>query len=147
MRDRSVVVYGRDDDQGRALFVTTALYNCVDALRGRTVRFIGVDSSDVETAAQVFAHDTGIRVEICPVDPHDDPVKAFENALLYVAVVFNDAGRVAAHKASAVGAKTLVAVQFPEKTAMTAEVACLLSAAHDPEILAGKLRNVMASAK
>src|SRR5690348_16740839 len=88
----ALVIHGAEDDQGRALFVTSALYHCTDILRGKRVRYVGVRSLVVELAAEVLAFDTGLQVDISRADPESDPEEAFRDAALYAAVVFQDPG-------------------------------------------------------
>jgi hypothetical protein len=136
-----LVVHGAEDDEGRALFVTSALYHCVDVLRGKRVRFVGVRSLVVEVAAEVLAYDTGLQVDISQADPESDPVEAFQDASLYAAVVFRDTAGLGLSHVLTNGIHHLVAVQFPRPTEFTAERAARLSAAHDPAIFAGLLRD------
>lgn len=139
----AIVIHGRDDHQGRALFVTSALYQCVNCLRGRTIRYVAVDSLNVEIAAQVLAYDHGLEVEISSVDPDADPNVAFRDAALYVAVVFRDGSKMGHLQASALGVPSLLAVQFPYAESFSAELACNLSAAHDTSVLASRVSRLL----
>ena len=139
----TIVIHGREDLQGRALFVTSALHRCVSCLHGRKIRYVGVQSLNVEIAAQVLAFDHSLDVEVSSVDPEADPKEAFRDAALYVAVVFNDASGVGHLKASALGVSTFVAVQFPKVESLSVEIACNLSAAHDTSILATRVSELL----
>jgi hypothetical protein len=139
----ALVVYGAEDDQGRALFVTSALYHCADLLRGKRVKYIGVRSLVVEVAAEVLAFDTGLHVDIGDTNPESDPDKAFHDAALYAAVVFQDAGGLGLSYILRRGIPNIIAVQFPREAEFTAERAARLSAAHDPAIYANLLRGAL----
>jgi hypothetical protein len=140
---KAVVVYGREDQQGRALFVTSALYHCADCFQQRTIRFVGVRSLNVEVAAQVLAADKGLDVEISSVNPAENPTEAFRDAILYLAVVFRDATDVAGLKAGDLGVPVYVAVQFPCIESLSAELAGELAAAHDTVILGNRIRKLL----
>jgi hypothetical protein len=139
----ALVVDGVEDEQGRALFVTSALYHCVSHLQGRVVRFAGVRGIEVEIAARVLAFDTGLEVETVESCVRSEPERAFHGAALYAAVVFDNPSRLAVEQATAHGVPSLVAVQFPQAGDLTAEWLTRLSAAHDPAIFASLLRQAL----
>lgn len=136
----ALVVHGGEDEQGRALFVISALYHCLDALRGRPVRFIGVDTPAVEFAVGVLAFDTGVKVDIVPRGAER---AALDQAALYAAVAFDDDAAALAVLDGRADPPHLVALQFPPYARMTAHHVAVLAAAHSPrrfaELLASRL--------
>lgn len=128
---RAVVVDGAEDDQGRALFVVSALYHCSDRLRNRVVRFVSVRSAAVRIAAEVLAFDTGLTVQTLETDPETDPATAFENAAVYAAVAFSETSHLGLAEARERGVREVIAIQFPDPPA-PAHYAARLAAAHDP---------------
>ena len=126
-----------------ALLVTSALYYCADLLRGKRVKYVGVRSLVVELAAEVMPFDTGLQVDISDANPESDPDKAFHDAVLYAAVVFQDAGGLGLNHILKRGIPNIIAVQFPREAEFTAERAARLSASHDPAIYANLLRGAL----
>jgi hypothetical protein len=142
MRD-VLVVNGLEDEQGRALFLTSALYHSAAYLRHLVVRYIAVRSTAVEIAAQVLAFDTGLKVEWSDVHPEVSPDRAFDKALVYAAVAFSDITGFGFPQAAERGVAGCVAVQFPSFDLFPGAWAANLSAAHDPAIFATLLRSVL----
>jgi hypothetical protein len=130
---KALVVNGREDEQGRALFVVSALYHCLDALRGRVVRFIDVDCVAVEMAVGVLAFDGNVQTEIVPRGAERS---ALQEAALYVAVAFDDDAQALALLDSDCAPPRLVALQFPPYERMTPENLSVLAAAHSHRIFA-----------
>jgi hypothetical protein len=138
--EKVLVVNGAEDVQGRALFIISALYHCIDFLKPYLVRFVGVRSGAVEIAAEVLGYDTGLNVEISGDSPGSNPQKVFRNAVLYAAVVFDDVSDLGLKQATAAGVPNLIAMQFPKLSDFTAERISRLASAHDPVIFAQSLR-------
>lgn len=141
--NKVLVINGLEDEQGRALFVTSALYHAADFLRHLKIRYIAVQSAAVEIAAQVLAFDTGLSVKYSSVDPEESPAQAFQNAVLYVAVAFSDLTRFGFPQATSLGVTGCVAIQFPPENNLPATWAANLSAAHDPALFARLLRSLV----
>ena len=131
-----MVVHGGEDEQGRALFVVSALYHCLDALRDRTVRFVGVDTAAVEFAIGVLAFETGVQTEIVP-GGHE--YEGLRDAALYAAVAFDDDATALSVLGGQAKLPYLVALQFPPYERMTTQYVSLLHAAHSPRRFAGLL--------
>jgi hypothetical protein len=140
MQQKPLVVHGVEDEQGRALFVVSALYHCVDAVRERPIRFIGVQSAAVEIAVGVLHFDTGVQVEIVPEDQNEDCLRS---AALYVAVALDDDTAALAVTGVAPQTPRLVLMQFPPYERLTPNAIPTLGAAHSPrrfaELLRGRL--------
>jgi len=136
----ALIINGREDEQGRALFVISALYHCIDLLQNRAVRFLTVDSIEVDIAIRNLEFDTGLRVAISTVPLSATEDSFFRGAGLYVAVAFdNDEGL---HLWGTGGAPIpqLIPMQFPPVERMNSAAACHLHAAQDPAILAQLIR-------
>ena len=136
-----LVVNGLEDEQGRALFVTSALHLCAAHFRHLLIRYVAVRSTPVEIAAQALAFDTGLAVEWSDVHPEVSPDQAFRDALVYAAVAFDDVTGFGFTQAGERGVLGCVAVQFPKAELFPGVWAANLSAAHDPAIFGGLLRS------
>src|SRR5690606_30202531 len=64
--DHPLIVFGREDEECRALFVVSALYHCTEVLSNRPIRFVEVDDVAVEIAVEVLRFDTGLLVDVVP---------------------------------------------------------------------------------
>ncbi len=140
----ALVVNGREDEQGRVLFVISAMYHCVDDLRGRVIRFVAVSSVVVEIAIELFAFDTGLAVEMCADDPYTDADGALRDAALYVGVALDDDSVLAPGQAAARGVPELVALMFPPVQRLSARMARHLACTQDPVVLARAVRAALA---
>ena len=141
---QALIVDGRDDDERRALFVISALYHCVDVLRERPVRFVGVSTVEVEIAIRVLEFDTGIRATVVE-DARNAMEQAFSDAVLYVAVVLEDVDSVSRAFAETAGVRCLVVPQFPREHALSVDNVSRLAAAHSHAGFGALIRTALSS--
>ena len=87
---RLVVLKGYQHFAGRALVGLRALARCTDALRGYTVAVYSA-APEVAVAAELFALQTGIPVELVPPCSHDDMLRLLGRARVYVGLSIADA--------------------------------------------------------
>jgi tetratricopeptide (TPR) repeat protein len=141
---RILVADGTEDDDGRALFLISALHHAAQALGRTRVRFMNVSNDAVRAAIEVLAWDCGIEVEVldagCPV------VEALQSAVGFAAVSFRESQRLLEVCAQAEGAglRCLVALQFPGSNPSATDL-ILSHAAHDPAALAAHITDILDS--
>jgi hypothetical protein len=118
---------GRDDAEGRSLFIFSALQLAADSLAGIPVRVFGGDQA-VQAAADVLYWDTGLQAEMLP--PDQPFGEALVGAALYVAVATSSTDHLPLAAVAAAGTRCLVAVQLPQPGAPREQL-ILARAAHD----------------
>lgn len=128
---------GTETAQGRALSLISALYWCADALRDVEVRFIDVQSPDVELALHVLYFETGIRAY---TQPHGDNFRTFS---LYAGIAFQSAAHMRLDEAKQHGTPLFVAIQFPEPEWMNATTLSTSKAAFDPQCFGGHVERII----
>jgi hypothetical protein len=87
-----ILLKGYQSWAGRALTGLRALARCVDVLKTRGYS-IGVFSAtpDVQIAAELFAVETGVPVEIIPPCSHTEMLKKYGQARVYLGLSISDA--------------------------------------------------------
>lgn len=139
---RVLVADGAEDEEGRALFLISALHQAAPELGRTRVRFLNVATDAVRTAIEVLSWDCGFEVEA--IDPAQSKHAALQPAAAFAAVGFRESPRLAVLRARAesAGLPCLVAVQFLGPDA-SASALMLSRAAHDPAVLGAKIRELM----
>lgn len=89
---RMILLKGHQTWAGRALIGLRALARCADILRSHqyTVAIFSA-SPDVKIAAELFALDTGISVEIIPACSHAEMLKKYGHSRVYIGLSISDA--------------------------------------------------------
>jgi len=87
---RLIMLKGYQHFAGRALVGLQALRHCLDLLPGYKVGIFSA-GEHVEIAAELFGQDTGIPVEIIPYLQHDEMLRLFGQARVYIGVSISDA--------------------------------------------------------
>lgn len=89
---KTILLKGYQQWSGRALFGLRALARCSDILRAGGYQ-IAIYSAvpDVELAAEIFEQDTGIPVTIIPYCSHDEMLKWYACARIYIGLSISDA--------------------------------------------------------
>jgi hypothetical protein len=100
-----ILLKGYQTWAGRALSGLRALARCGDILRARGYSVaIFSASADVKIAAELFALDTGIPVEIIPPCSHKEMLKKYGQARIYIGLSISDAISTSLLEAIAMGA-------------------------------------------
>lgn len=85
----TILLKGYQHFVGRALVGLRALRLCAKELAGyRLVIYMATD--DVKLAAELFSQDTGIEIEIVPRCSHEEMLRLFANARIYIGLSVSD---------------------------------------------------------
>ncbi len=135
---RRLLIDGKEDKQGRALLVISALYHCRAELFDTTICFLDVDSAAVRGAIDLLRWDSGL--DICSLSRFnaDNSGSIFEGASLYAAIRLSRLNGLYISEATFFKVPLLFAVQFLPQSATSEQVA-LLQSAHDPALFAQHL--------
>jgi glycosyltransferase involved in cell wall biosynthesis len=87
---RVILLKGYQHWAGRALVGVRALAVCTDALQGYTVAIYAA-TSDVEISAKLFSQDTGLSVEFIPPCDHNEMLRWYGRARVYIGLSISDA--------------------------------------------------------
>lgn len=132
----ALVCDGREDAEGRALFLISALHVCHEALRDVEVRFVDVEADAVKIAIETLHWETGLTLTQVPPDAAID---FWVGAAVFCSVVLQECCSRYLKGALARGIPLLVARQFPVKGNTCASDLAMVRAAHDPAIYAEHL--------
>jgi len=87
---RTIVLKGYQHWAGRALVGLNAIELCAAELRGYRV-LIPLASPDVQLAAGLVAQRTGLKIEVLPSLPHDEMLRLYGRARVYLGLSISDA--------------------------------------------------------
>jgi glycosyltransferase involved in cell wall biosynthesis len=87
---RTIVLKGYQHFSGRALVGLQAIRKCADRLKGYRVAIYRA-TDDVKIAAELLAQDTGIGVDIIPPSSHNEMLRLFGKARIYLGLGISDA--------------------------------------------------------
>lgn len=87
---RIILLKGYQSWAGRALVGLRALELCADALAGYRVAVYAA-APDVRIAAELFSQSTGVAVDIVPPSSHEDMLRLFGRARVYLGLSISDA--------------------------------------------------------
>lgn len=133
-----IMVDGLEDQNGRALFLISALHLAAETLAPSKLRIVNPSSRSVTIGAEALAWDTGLEVEV--LSESDAELRAMESAHMALTVATwepNWPFIAAAYKA---GLETIAAVQFPRLNPDLAPYFAHVVSAHDTEALADRIR-------
>lgn len=135
-----IALDGTESMEGRALFLISTLYWCLDWLSAVDLRLIDVTAEDVTTAARVFQWEHGIDLDIYSPEIGTSPLAGAD---LYAAAAFRSARHLRLSEAQYARIPALVAIQFPDSDWLSPSIICRQPAAFDPQIMAADLRSVV----
>lgn len=87
---RIIILKGYQNWAGRALVAIRALALCADVLHGYTLMIYSA-SLDVKISAMLFSQDTGISVGFIPQCSHEEMLRWFGRARIYIGLSISDA--------------------------------------------------------
>jgi glycosyltransferase involved in cell wall biosynthesis len=87
---RIILLKGYQHWAGRALVGIRALTRCADALNGYTLAIYAA-TPDVEISAKLFSQDTNIPVEFIPPCSHEEMLRWYGRARIYIGLSISDA--------------------------------------------------------
>lgn len=100
---KTILLKGYQHWAGRALVALQAFRSCQEALEGYTIAIYSA-SEDVKIAAQLFAQDTGLNIELVPAASHDEILRLFGKARIYIGLSISDGISTSLLEAMAMGA-------------------------------------------
>lgn len=130
-----LVADGREDAEGRALFVLSAFHLVAGELQGVSIRILN-GPEVVQVAIEALRWETGLSIEAAP--PDADIAAELAGTSLFVAVAARSTNHLPLAQVAAHGVRKLVALQFPAPGAGAATMT-LMRAAHDPRELGGRI--------
>jgi hypothetical protein len=131
-----LVLDGREDIDGRALLLMSALHHVGPDLHRFRLRFADVASEAVRLAINLLRWDLGLDAAESP----DAEVEAnLPDTRLYLSISFAEPTWPRLAQMKAAGVPTLAARQFPPDIQSNAEAMTLTRAAHDPKVFATRL--------
>jgi glycosyltransferase involved in cell wall biosynthesis len=86
---KTIILKGYQNWAGRALVAFQAFRRCQDALQGYTINVYSA-SEDVKIAAQLFAFETGIAVNVVQEASHKEILKLFGKSRIYIGLSISD---------------------------------------------------------
>jgi glycosyltransferase involved in cell wall biosynthesis len=100
---RLIILKGYQHWSGRALVGLRAIALCAEELKGYRVA-VYFANNDVEIAAELVSQSTGIPVEIMPYCSHDEMLRYYGRARIYIGLSISDAISTALLEAMVMGA-------------------------------------------
>ena len=100
---RLILLKGYQDWHGRALVGLRAIELCANALKGYRIG-IYLANSDVKIAAELVAKSTGIPIDIVPYCSHDDMLRQYGRARVYIGLSISDGISISSLEAIMMGA-------------------------------------------
>jgi glycosyltransferase involved in cell wall biosynthesis len=86
---KTIILKGYQHWAGRALVAFQAFRLCLDALKGYTIAIYSA-TEEVQIAAQLFAQDTNLQIELVPASTHENILSLFGKARIYIGLSISD---------------------------------------------------------
>lgn len=137
-----IVLKGYQGWSGRALVGLRALELCGDSLSGFTVVIYSVDT-EVKIAAESFSNSTEIPVIIMPTSSHEDILKIFGQARIYLGLSISDAISTSLLEAIVMGAFPIQSNTSCADEWIIDGKSGFIVPPEDPEIIASVLRRAI----
>jgi glycosyltransferase involved in cell wall biosynthesis len=139
---RVIVVKGYQHWAGRALVALRAIALCAQELADYEIA-VCLAPNDVKIAAEVLAHDTGLKVQIVPPCSHDEMLRLLGRARIYLGLSISDAISTSLLEAMVMGAFPIQSnTACADEWIIDGETG-LLVPPEDPEIVATALRRAL----
>lgn len=130
-----IALDGTESQQGRALFLMSALHWCADWLPAVSVHLLDATDEDVLLAADALRWEHGVELHVS--DGESQTV--MEDVDLYAAAAFQSVDHLRLEEARRAGVPVFLTVQYPDGNALTAPVLYRHAAAFDPKRFAQEL--------
>lgn len=141
---RVILLKGYQHWAGRALVGLQALSRCADILKAEHYKVaIYVASYDVKIAAELFEQDTGVTVELIPKVSHDDMLRWYNSARLYLGLSISDAISTSLLEAMAMGAFPIQSCTACADEWIEDGKSGLIVPPEDPEEIANAIRKAL----
>ena len=102
-RRKIILLKGYQHWAGRALVAFQAFRLCLESLKGYTIAIYSA-SEEVKIAAELFAQDTGLNIELVPAAAHEEILNLFGKARIYIGLSISDGISTSLLEAMAMGA-------------------------------------------
>jgi glycosyltransferase involved in cell wall biosynthesis len=139
---RLILLKGYQHWAGRALTGLRALSLCKDLLPGYEVAIYSTNS-DVEIAAELFEQETGIPVRIIPPILHDDMLRLFGQARIYLGLSISDAISTSLLEAMVMGSFPIQSCTSCADEWISDGQSGLIVPPEDPQIIAEAIRKAL----
>jgi glycosyltransferase involved in cell wall biosynthesis len=139
---RLILVKGYQSWAGRALVALRALALCADELRGYRVAIYAA-SPDVAVAAELLSQSIGVPIEVVPRTSHDEMLRLFGQARIYLGLSISDAISTSLLEAMAMGAFPIQSCTACADEWIENGRSGLIVPPEDPELVAAALRRAL----
>lgn len=136
---RLILLKGYQSWAGRALTGLRALSLCCDSLTGYEVAIYSA-TPDMRMAARLFEQDTGIPVRIIPKCSHDEMLRLFGQARIYVGLSISDAISTSLLEAMVMGAFPIQSCTSCADEWITDHESGMIVPPEDPDVIAEAIR-------
>jgi glycosyltransferase involved in cell wall biosynthesis len=139
-RRRLILLKGYQGWAGRALVGLRALALCRDWLKDYQIAIFGAFSVDVQIAAELLQQELGIPVDIIPHCGHDEILKHFGRARIYLGLSISDAISTSVLESMAMGAFPIQSNTACTDEWITDGISGLVVPPEDPQVVADAIK-------
>jgi glycosyltransferase involved in cell wall biosynthesis len=136
---RLILVKGYQTWAGRSLVALRALARCGPQLQGYRIAIYSA-SEDVSIAAELLSQETGIMVEVLPPCSHEEMLRLFGQARIYLGLSISDAISTSLLEAMIMGAFPIQSFTSCASEWVTEGKSALLVPPDDPDVVAEAIR-------
>jgi glycosyltransferase involved in cell wall biosynthesis len=136
---RTIVIKGYQHWAGRALVAIKALRSCVDLLDGYIINIYSA-SPEVEIAAELFSQDSGITINLIPQTSHEEMLKLYGLARIYIGLSISDGISTSLLEAMIMGAFPIQSHGACANEWFENKIGGFIVDPDDPQIVAGAIR-------
>lgn len=139
---KSIVLKGYQHWAGRALVGVRAIEMCADVLRDYEINIFSA-YPDVSLAAELVAESTGLNIKILPPQSHDDMLRLYGNARVYMGLSISDGISTSFLEALVMGAFPIQSCTACGDEWIETDRGGFLVPPEDPQVIAAALRRAM----
>lgn len=139
---RTIMLKGYQHFAGRALVGLRAIRKCADVLKGYRIAIFRA-TDDVRIAAELLSLDTGIEVDIIADVPHDEMLRLFGKARIYLGLGISDAISTSLLEAMVMGAFPIQSCTSCADEWIEEGISGLIVPPEDPDPIAEALRRAL----
>jgi len=140
---RLILLKGYQGWAGRALVGLRAIALCADALHGYRVAVYLAKKDDVKIAAELVSQSTGIPVDLIPRCSHDDMLRQYGRARIYIGLSISDAISTSLLEAIVMGAFPIQSCTSCADEWIEDGRTGLIVPPEDPEVIAAAIRRAV----
>ena len=139
---RLILLKGYQDWHGRATVGLRAIQLCADALEGYSVG-VYVPNPDVKIAAELVSKSTGIPIELIPRSSHEEMLRLFGRARVYIGLAISDGISISSIEAMVMGAFPIQSCTACADEWIVDGQSGLIVPPEDPELIAAAIRRAV----